>query len=159
MDDTNNNKTLHIAIFPWLAFGHLIPFLQLSISLANAAADSTADLPTDQTHLLKAAYDLLSSPLRQFLTESSPDWIIYDFAPHWAGPIARELGIKSVMLTTFPAAATAFLGPIEMWADEARKRTWVGPESLTTKPDWIVFDSGVAFNRPEAEMFYPMFFG
>nr|DAD22148.1 TPA_asm: hypothetical protein HUJ06_023611 [Nelumbo nucifera] len=31
---TNNN--LHVVIVPWLAFGHLIPFLQLSMALAKA---------------------------------------------------------------------------------------------------------------------------
>ncbi|XP_069147630.1 putative UDP-rhamnose:rhamnosyltransferase 1 [Solanum lycopersicum] len=27
--DENNTKKLHIVMFPWLAFGHIIPFLEL----------------------------------------------------------------------------------------------------------------------------------
>ncbi|CAN0903833.1 UDP-glycosyltransferase 91A1 [Linum grandiflorum] len=33
-DDETDNK-LHIAVFPWLAFGHMIPFLELSNLLAQ----------------------------------------------------------------------------------------------------------------------------
>ncbi|KAL4577903.1 hypothetical protein LXL04_014018 [Taraxacum kok-saghyz] len=34
-DSDGSNKQLHVAMFPWLAFGHIIPFLQLSKSIAQ----------------------------------------------------------------------------------------------------------------------------
>ncbi|KAL3355307.1 hypothetical protein AABB24_019400 [Solanum stoloniferum] len=33
--DENNTKKLHIVMFPWLAFGHIIPFLELSKFIAR----------------------------------------------------------------------------------------------------------------------------
>ncbi|XP_055816480.1 putative UDP-rhamnose:rhamnosyltransferase 1 [Solanum dulcamara] len=33
--DENNTKELHIVMFPWLAFGHIIPFLELSKFIAR----------------------------------------------------------------------------------------------------------------------------
>ncbi|KAH0711392.1 hypothetical protein KY289_007351 [Solanum tuberosum] len=30
-----NSKKLHIAVFPWLAFGHMIPYLELSKLIAQ----------------------------------------------------------------------------------------------------------------------------
>ncbi|CAN4114821.1 unnamed protein product [Withania somnifera] len=34
-EDENNTKKLHIVMFPWLAFGHIIPFLELSKFIAE----------------------------------------------------------------------------------------------------------------------------
>ncbi|XXG55786.1 hypothetical protein AAC387_Pa03g3380 [Persea americana] len=45
----------HVAMVPWLAFGHLIPFLQLSISLAKAGFLST---PRNIQRLPKLPQDL-----------------------------------------------------------------------------------------------------
>ncbi|CAN1180156.1 UDP-glycosyltransferase 91A1 [Linum perenne] len=35
MADDESKKQLHIAVFPWLAFGHMIPFLELSKRIAQ----------------------------------------------------------------------------------------------------------------------------
>ncbi|KAK1410624.1 hypothetical protein QVD17_37161 [Tagetes erecta] len=35
INSDNNRKQLHVAMFPWLAFGHIIPFLELSKSIAQ----------------------------------------------------------------------------------------------------------------------------
>uniref|UniRef100_A0A0D6QS97 Glycosyltransferase N-terminal domain-containing protein n=1 Tax=Araucaria cunninghamii TaxID=56994 RepID=A0A0D6QS97_ARACU len=35
MEDNGENKQLHVLMFPWLAHGHMFPFLELSIRLAH----------------------------------------------------------------------------------------------------------------------------
>ncbi|MFS8009991.1 putative soyasaponin III rhamnosyltransferase [Helianthus anomalus] len=35
MAATDDHKQLHVAMFPWLAFGHIIPFLELSKIIAQ----------------------------------------------------------------------------------------------------------------------------
>ncbi|OUZ99749.1 UDP-glucuronosyl/UDP-glucosyltransferase [Macleaya cordata] len=153
--DQEEDIRLHIVVFPWLALGHLIPFLELSKCLAEKGhrisfvstprnlqrllpkippnlssnlnlisfplpqvdnllpdqAEATIDLPLHQIPYLKKAYDALDAPMSSFLETSTPDWIIYDFAPHWLPPIASRLGIPSVFFSIFTASFNAFIGP------------------------------------------------
>ncbi|KAI8017453.1 putative UDP-rhamnose:rhamnosyltransferase 1 [Camellia lanceoleosa] len=151
---TNDGKQkLHIVVFPWLAFGHMIPFLELAKNMARRGhqvsflstprnierlprippnlsplislvklhlppvdglpdnAEATIDLPSDKIHFLKKAYDGLKDELTQFLQASSPDWVVYDFAPYWLPPIAAELGISRAFFNAVNAWFLAFLGP------------------------------------------------
>ncbi|XP_057976411.1 putative UDP-rhamnose:rhamnosyltransferase 1 [Malania oleifera] len=184
---------LHIAMFPWLAFGHLIPFMELAKLLAQkghrvsfistprniqrlpnkppqnptthlitfvplplpripdlpAGAEATMDLPLHQVHLLKSAHDLLREPLARFLESSSPDWIIYDFAPHWLPQIAADLGISRVFFSIFSSWFAAFVGPVTSCLDGHPSRT--KPEHFTVPPNWIPFPSNAAFRPYQAK--------
>ncbi|KAA8546690.1 hypothetical protein F0562_003079 [Nyssa sinensis] len=181
---TDDGK-LHIVMFPWLAFGHMIPFLEVAKLIAQKGhkiffvstprnidrlpklppnlsplinfvklplptvdnlpenAEATIDLPYDKVKYLKTAYDLLQQPMTQFLQSSAPDWVIYDFAPYWLGPIAAELGISSVYFCIFIASSMCYLGPVSSLMGNQDART--KPEDFTVPPKWIPFKSTVAF--------------
>ncbi|KAF7831020.1 UDP-glycosyltransferase 91A1-like [Senna tora] len=179
------DKKLHIVMFPWLAFGHIFPYLELANLIAqkghlisfvstprniqrlpklppNVAshlqlielplpklhnlpdnAEATTDVPYNVVHLLKKAYDALEPPLTSFLESSNPDWIFYDFAPYWVGPLASKLGIKTVFFSIFTAPTMGFLGsPSDlMGTDPIRKK----PENFLVPPPWVPFPTTVAF--------------
>ncbi|KAK6775060.1 hypothetical protein RDI58_026061 [Solanum bulbocastanum] len=73
-----NNKKLHFAVFPWLAFGHIIPYLELSkfiaqkghkisfISTPRNIDQATIDLPYEQVKYLKLAQDDSKNPWLSF---------------------------------------------------------------------------------------------
>ncbi|THG12761.1 hypothetical protein TEA_018614 [Camellia sinensis var. sinensis] len=182
---TNDGKQkLHIVVFPWLAFGHMIPFLELAKNMARRGhqvsflstprnierlpripsnlsplislvklhlppvdglpdnAEATIDLPSDKIHFLKKAYDGLKDELTQFLHASSPDWVVYDFAPYWLPPIAVELGIARAFFNAVNAWFLAFLGPSSALIDGSDPRTTL--EDFTVPPKWIPSSSNLA---------------
>ncbi|KAG2696138.1 hypothetical protein I3843_07G044900 [Carya illinoinensis] len=184
-------KKLHIAMFPWLAFGHIIPFLELSKLIARKGhrisfistprnierlpkipldlaafitfvklplphlenlpenAEATMDLPHHIVPYLKIAYDSLQEPLSRFLETSTPDWIVYDFAPHWLPPIAIKLCISRAFFSVFSASCLGFFGPpaeSSVMEDAIHpKGMRMEPERLTVPPKWITFPTKVAF--------------
>ncbi|KAG5529616.1 hypothetical protein RHGRI_030110 [Rhododendron griersonianum] len=182
---TKNDK-LHIVMFPWLAFGHMIPFLELSKLIAQKGhrvtfvstpknidrlpklppnlsprltlvkiplphveklpenAEATVDLPYDKVKYLKMAYDQLEQPITQLLRDASPDWVIYDFAPYWLGPIAARLGISSAYFSIFIAATLCFMGSAQVLMG-MRSDSRMKPEDFTVPPKWVPFESTVAF--------------
>lgn len=174
---------LHIVMFPWLAFGHMIPYLELSKLIAKKGhkisfvstprnidrlpklpsdispnvnfvklslpktknlpedAEATTDLPYDSVKYLKIAYDGLQEPLTQFLEISSPVWIVHDFTPYWLKPITDKLKIKTAFFSIFIAAFTGFMaGPFG-----APGVTRTRPEDFIVPPNWVSFDTTVAF--------------
>ncbi|XP_041016393.1 putative UDP-rhamnose:rhamnosyltransferase 1 [Juglans microcarpa x Juglans regia] len=184
-------KKLHIAMFPWLAFGHIIPFLELSKHIARKGhhvsfistpknierlpkipldlasfitfvklplshvenlpenAEATMDVPHHIIPYLKIAYDSLQEPLSRFLETSTPDWIVYDFAPHWLPPIAVKLCISRAFFSVFSASCLGFLGPPAQSSvmEDAiyPKGMRMEPERLTVPPKWVPFPTKVAF--------------
>nr|TKR74547.1 hypothetical protein D5086_0000295800 [Populus alba] len=186
---------LHIAMFPWLAFGHIIPYLELAKLIAQRGhkisfistprniqrlpsippnltprmnfvslalphvenlpnnAEATADLPFDKIPYLKEAYDRLQDSLFHFLNSSSPDWIIFDFAPYWLPEIATKLGISSVFFSIVGAWTISFFGSSYtaiLNGDDPRTE----PQHFTVPPKWIPFPSKVAFRIHEAKRFF-----
>ncbi|KAJ6325024.1 hypothetical protein OIU76_012166 [Salix suchowensis] len=191
----DEHDELHIAMFPWLAFGHMIPFLELAkqiaerghkisfistprnihrlpplppnltprINLVSLAlphvenlpdnAEATADLPHDKIPYLKIASDRLQDSLFHFLQSSSPDWIIFDFAPYWLPEITAKLGISGVLFSIFSAWTISFAGPscpAMLNGDDPRTE----PQHFTVPPEWVTFPSKVAFRIHEAKRFF-----
>ncbi|KAK3416670.1 UDP-glycosyltransferase 91A1 [Eucalyptus grandis] len=191
MADTHDN--LHIVMLPWLAFGHMTPYLELAklmagkghrISFLSAprnidrlpkptpdltplisfvklplpaiehlpeGAEATSDLPYDKIQYLKKAYDMLQEPVARFLESSDPDWIMYDFAPYWAGSIASRLGIRSVFFTILIGAGLGFIGPSQDSKGGDYRKT---PEDFTRPPKWVPFPTKVAFHHFEIKKIF-----
>ncbi|KAJ6675317.1 UDP-GLYCOSYLTRANSFERASE 91A1-LIKE [Salix viminalis] len=60
--------------------------------------------PAEKMEYLKIAYDLLKHPLKQFIADQLPDWIIIDMMPYWMVDIARENKVPSIHFSIFSAA-------------------------------------------------------
>ncbi|XP_052197174.1 putative UDP-rhamnose:rhamnosyltransferase 1 [Diospyros lotus] len=186
-----SSKLIHVVVFPWLAFGHIIPYFELSKLIAlrglrvsfvstsrnidrlptkvppNLAtllslirltlprtdndvigdAEATIDVPYDKVQHLKKAFDGLQIELTRFLEASSPDWVIYDFAPYWLPPIAAKLGISLAYFSIFNASSGSFFGSsITIVNGGDYRRT---PEDFIVPPKWVPFPSTVAYRLHE----------
>ncbi|KAK7852128.1 putative udp-rhamnose:rhamnosyltransferase 1 [Quercus suber] len=167
---------LHVVMLPFSAFGHMIPFFQLSIALAKAGVHvSYVSTPRNIQRLpkippnLATFIDLVGFPLPTLqngvLTEGSeattdfpqeklnqlPDWIIIDFFPHWAVEIAQDHNIRLVFFTVMSAATSVFLGkPPGFLFLSDQTPAWRSPESLTKPPEWVSFPSSVGWREYEA---------
>ncbi|KAA8546686.1 hypothetical protein F0562_003083 [Nyssa sinensis] len=178
------DRKLHIVMFPWLAFGHMIPYLELAKLIAHRGhkisflsspanidrlpklppnltplinlvklplphidnlpenAEATIDLPYKTVKYLKLAYDGLQQPITHFLQASRPDWVLFDFAPYWLGPIAAELKISTAFFSIFIATVLVYVGPPAGLIDGQDGRS--KPEDFTVTPNWVRFNSTIA---------------
>ncbi|KAL6983861.1 hypothetical protein U1Q18_017235 [Sarracenia purpurea var. burkii] len=192
---TKDDK-LHIVVFPWLAFGHMIPFLQLSKLIAKKGhritfvstprnidrlpklpphlsalitfvklplpavdnlpenAEATIDLPYDKIKYLKKSYDQLQEPIAKILEDTAPDWVVFDFANYWVGPIAAKLGVSSAYFSIFIAATLCFVGPVSHLMGLASGEARAKPEDFTVPPKWVPFESTVAFRLFEIKRIF-----
>ncbi|XP_059307390.1 UDP-glycosyltransferase 91A1-like [Lycium ferocissimum] len=193
------HKKLHIAMLPWLAFGHMLPYLELAKHIAKKGhkisfistprnisrlpklpskyspyihfvkiplplvenlpetAEATIDLPREKIQYLKIAYDGMRDSVSQFLQTAKPDWIFFDFAAYWAGPIAKENNVPSVFFTIVIAAVLGFCGPAP--ALMAGYGSLDELQVLTTSPKWVKFPSTVAYRLYEVLRMQDSFIG
>ncbi|KAL2504487.1 UDP-glycosyltransferase 91A1 [Abeliophyllum distichum] len=184
------HSKLHVVMFPWLAFGHIIPFFELSKFIAQKghkisfvstpriidrlpkipshlaslitlvkiplpkveglpeSAEATIDIKNEDMDHLKKAFDGLETELTRFLKEAVPDWIIYDFAPHWLPQVAARFGISRAFFLIFNAWFLAFLGPTETMINGLDERTKA--EDFMIPPKFVEFETKVAYRRYEA---------
>ncbi|KAL2241089.1 UNVERIFIED_CONTAM: putative UDP-rhamnose:rhamnosyltransferase 1 [Sesamum indicum] len=188
----NGGRQLHVVMFPWLAFGHMIPFLELSKFIAGKGhkitfistprnidrlpklppdlvssiafakiplpkleglpenAEATMDVLPEEVEHLKKAYDGMEDDLTQFLENSDPDIIIYDFAPHWLPAIATRLRISRFFFCIFNAWFFAFLGNTKAMINGLDDRTRL--ENFLAPPEWVTFETKVAYRLYEADL-------
>jgi hypothetical protein len=200
-----DKKQLHVVMIPWSAFGHLIPFFQLSIALAKSGiqvsfistpkiiqrlpklpspdlnlnlislplptldetllppeAEATVDISFEQIQYLKIAYDRLKEPVREFVKDQNPDWIIIDMIPCWVDEIAREFQIPVLHFSVFTAATYCFMVHPDYLIGEGQRMEWSTPESLTFRPKWFdvdLPDSTLAYKLHDAIGFHAGVFG
>ncbi|KAJ6891900.1 UDP-rhamnose:rhamnosyltransferase 1 [Populus alba x Populus x berolinensis] len=137
-------------MFPWLAFGHIIPFLELAKLIAQRGHKiSFISTPRNIQRLPSIPPNLTP----RINLSSSPDWIIFDFAPYWLPEIATKLGISGVFFSIFGAWTISFAGPsysAMLTGDDPRTE----PQHFTVPPKWVTFPSKVAFRIHEAKRFF-----
>ncbi|KAK2650227.1 hypothetical protein Ddye_017716 [Dipteronia dyeriana] len=195
-------QVFHVVMLPWSAFGHMMPFYQLSIALAKSGfkvsfvstpkniqrlpkppsnlstlinfvelqlptldnnqllpdgAEATVDIPFDKIQYLQIAYDLLKLPFEQFVASQSPDWIVTDMISTWVGKIAQQHSVSVVHFSVFSATTYAFFGP-EFLVGYDKEKLRSSPESLTSVPEWVDFQSSLAFRSFEAKNVYAGFY-
>ncbi|KAI6679676.1 hypothetical protein NL676_033557 [Syzygium grande] len=151
---SESKRSLHIAMFPWLAHSHITPFLELSKFLSlHGHAVSFLSTPKNIARLSTPAPNSLPPstsspspcPLTRFLSGSRVDYVIHNFASHWLPRAAARLGVGSVFFSTINATSLAFLGPTsELINGQCHK-----PEDLTCVPEWIPYESTACFRLHE----------
>ncbi|KAI5022157.1 hypothetical protein ZWY2020_058887 [Hordeum vulgare] len=114
---------LRIVICPWLAFGHLLPYLELAERLASrshrvafvSTPRNLARLPPPASPCsVDLAFDSLAAPFADFLAAACaddgrrPHWIIADCFHHWA---AAALDHKVPCAVLLPTAAMLAAAP------------------------------------------------
>ncbi|KAL0449496.1 UNVERIFIED_CONTAM: UDP-glycosyltransferase 91D2 [Sesamum latifolium] len=112
------------------------------------------DIHGGQMDHLKKAFDSLEPGLTRFLEDSSPDWIIYDFAAHWLPPVAARLGISRAFYSNNNAWFAAFFGPTDALISDYDDRT--KPDDFMVPPKWAKFETKVAYRRHEADWIVTM---
>ncbi|KAH0711393.1 hypothetical protein KY289_007352 [Solanum tuberosum] len=106
-------------------------------------AEATIDLGYEQVKYLKLAQDGLKEPIAKFLEESTPDFIIFDFASYWIPSIASKFNIPTRYFSIFIAAVLGFTGPVRGLNNDYEIRKT--PEEYTVPPKWVPFETTVAF--------------
>ncbi|XP_055804399.1 UDP-glycosyltransferase 91C1 [Solanum dulcamara] len=127
---------------------HIVSFPLPKVENLPDDAESSMDIPYQKAQFLKIAFDLLETPLTNFLENSSnpkPDWIVYDYASPWLPKHARDLGVSCAFFSLFTAATMSFYGP--PWALLNDERSV--PEDYTVVPKWIPFETKVNYRLHE----------
>lgn len=86
----------------------LIELPLLQVDKLPEHAEATVDIPHHTIPYLKKAFDGLEEPLTKFLKRSTPDCIIYDFAPYWLPPLSSKLGISCIFFNILSAFGISF---------------------------------------------------
>ncbi|KAA8516082.1 hypothetical protein F0562_019261 [Nyssa sinensis] len=173
-------KDIHVVMLPLSAFGHLIPFLQLSFALAKAGVHvSFVSTPKNIQRLPKlppdvsALINLVALPMpavdRNLLPEDAEAtgdipsekiqylMLAYDLLQHPFKQFIADQSPDWIVVDFSPHWAVEIVN--KYLTGDNQKRIRSSPESLTSPPDWVTFPSLVAFRNYEAIRFHPVLFG
>ncbi|GFS43020.1 UDP-glucosyl transferase 72E1 [Actinidia rufa] len=117
--ETRERSTVKVLMLPWLAHGHISPYLELAKKLTMELHlpslpelpphhHTTNGLPPHLLSTLMRALDMSSSSFSNILQTLRPDLVIYDFLQPWAPTIASSYNIPAVEFITTGVAATSF---------------------------------------------------
>ncbi|WRX28680.1 hypothetical protein QQP08_021167 [Theobroma cacao] len=102
-----NSSKLQVAMFPWFAFGHFIPYLHLSNKLAEKGHKVSFLLPKEaQPNLFAIAFDQTRDQVETILRAIKPDIVFYDLG-YWIPALAHQINIKSIYTAAVTVAANA----------------------------------------------------
>ncbi|KAF9681562.1 hypothetical protein SADUNF_Sadunf05G0014600 [Salix dunnii] len=164
------NNTLHIAMFPWLALGHLIPYLELAKLIAKKGHTiSFISTPRNIDRLQKLSPNLV--PLIHFVklplphvenlsrdAEATSDVPLKDIGllekayDHLQEPL--KLNIPTCFFSIFIAAPLCYMCPAS--GDEDHRRV---VEDYTVTPKWITIPSSVSYRLFESRKLFPSMTG
>uniref|UniRef100_A0A0D9WWL5 Uncharacterized protein n=1 Tax=Leersia perrieri TaxID=77586 RepID=A0A0D9WWL5_9ORYZ len=129
---------LHIVVFPWLAFGHMIPFLELSKRLARRGhAVTFISTPRNAARLGAIPPELLAR-----LRIVSLDLPAVDGLPNGAESTADVPQEKIGLLKkAFDGLAVPFAGLIaDICTNAGDGDAAINATGFSRKPDWIILD-------------------
>uniref|UniRef100_A0A0D9WWL4 UDP-glycosyltransferases domain-containing protein n=1 Tax=Leersia perrieri TaxID=77586 RepID=A0A0D9WWL4_9ORYZ len=132
----SSSSPLHIVVFPWLAFGHMIPFLELSKQLAKRGHFITFISTPRNIFRLDAIPPELSVNLR-FVSLDLP---AVDGLPEDAESTADIPPDKHGHLKkAFDGLAVSFAGIIaDACANAENREAFINTVGFLRKPDWII---------------------
>lgn len=110
---------------------------------------STVDIPADKIEHLKTACDALQHPIRDFVSEKHPNWIVGDFFYHWAADIAQEFEIPIILYQILCATTSLFFF---LTGDQEKKESHHHMTVAQT-------ESNVAYKDHEASAMHDVFHG
>ncbi|PPS04997.1 hypothetical protein GOBAR_AA15669 [Gossypium barbadense] len=143
----DRTEKLHIAMFPWLAYGHTMPFLEVSKFLAQKGHRiSYISTPKNISRLPKLPPHLSFN--LSFVKFSLPH--VHGLPPGVEStsevPIHKVPYLKRAYDNIFNASSSAFAGPPSALLGDCQKR----PKDFTVVPDWIDYPcNNVAFKLYE----------
>ena len=134
--DTQDQEALHIVVFPWLAFGHMIPFLDLSKRLARRGHAVTFVSTPRNAARLGAVPPELAARLRVVKLDL-PE---VDGLPDGAESTADVPPEKVELLKK---AFDGLAAPFERLVTKGSATAAAGDSeaaAFSRKPDWIILD-------------------
>ncbi|KAH7675436.1 UDP-glucuronosyl/UDP-glucosyltransferase protein [Dioscorea alata] len=127
MNSTADQPQLHIAVFPWLAFGHMIPLLELSKSLAKRGHQiSFISTPRNISRLPKLPPNL--SSLIHFIPLTLPK------VPGLPDNAEATSDLPPEKVQLLKLALDGLQQPFANFLEESSS------SKLKRKPDWIILD-------------------
>ncbi|XP_073134279.1 UDP-glycosyltransferase 91D1-like [Henckelia pumila] len=150
-----DKKQLHIVMFPWLAFGHIIPFLELSKSIARKGHKiSFVSTPRNIDRLPKIPPNLASFftfvkiplPKVQGLPENAESTM--DVGQEDPGLLKRAYDAMEADVARFLRNSRA-VDAVDL-IDQLKDRK--SPQDFTSPPRWVTFDTKVAYKYYEAKL-------
>uniref|UniRef100_A0A0E0LI96 UDP-glycosyltransferases domain-containing protein n=1 Tax=Oryza punctata TaxID=4537 RepID=A0A0E0LI96_ORYPU len=139
-------RPLHVVMFPWLAFGHLIPFLELAKRLAARGHAVVTFLTTPRNASRLAA---LPPELSAYVRVVSLPLPVVDGLPEGAESTADVPPEKVELLKkAFDGLAAPFAAFL---ADACAAGDREGPDRFSRRPDWVVVDFAHGWLPPIAD--------
>ncbi|EAZ39045.1 hypothetical protein OsJ_23474 [Oryza sativa Japonica Group] len=144
----SSSSPLHIVMFPWLAFGHMIPFLELAKRLARRGLAVTFVSTPRNAARLGAIPPALSAHLRVVPL----DLPAVDGLPEGAESTADAPPEKVGLLKkAFDGLAAPFAGFVAEACAAGHGESTPTAAGFSRKPDWIILDFAQNWVWPIAE--------
>ena len=135
MAETKQEPRLHVVVFPWLAFGHIVPFLELAEQLARRGHFVTFISAPRNIARLRPAPGRELSPRIRLVGLPLP---AVDGLPDGAES-TNDVPPEKVEL--LKVAFDGLAGPVASFLAEACAGS-AGGEGHGRRPDWIILDAG-----------------